>query len=163
VEACNKWGDHLLLHLSARKATLIQSNIEHHVTEALHTKRWRHTLLTSFSIYRKHMGAYICFYSMESSGIENGHTHLRKRTLPSMELSILYRIWCNISWTLIYQTTPRTCQESHIKKYRKKTPSVAAHWYVPNVSIIFDAPCLFIHHLLCVLLHFVTFLCIFWN
>jgi hypothetical protein len=36
-------------------------------------------------------------------------------------------------------------------------------WYVSNVSIIFDAPCLFIHHLLCVLLHFVVFLCIFWN
>jgi hypothetical protein len=36
-------------------------------------------------------------------------------------------------------------------------------WYVSNVSIIFDAPCLFIYHLLCVLLHFVAFLCIFWN
>jgi hypothetical protein len=36
-------------------------------------------------------------------------------------------------------------------------------WYVSNVSIIFDAACLFIHHLLCVLLHFVAFLCIFWN
>jgi hypothetical protein len=36
-------------------------------------------------------------------------------------------------------------------------------WYVSNVSIIFDAPCLFIHHLLCVLLHFMAFLCIFWN
>jgi hypothetical protein len=24
-------------------------------------------------------------------------------------------------------------------------------WYVSNISIIFDAPCLFIHHLLCVL------------
>jgi hypothetical protein len=32
--------------------------------------------------------------------------------------------------------------------------------YVSNVSIIFDAPCLFIHHLLCVLLHFIVFLCI---
>jgi hypothetical protein len=30
-------------------------------------------------------------------------------------------------------------------------------WYVSNVSIIFDAPCLFIHYLLCVLLHFVAF------
>jgi hypothetical protein len=29
--------------------------------------------------------------------------------------------------------------------------------------IIFDAPCLFMHHFLCVLLHFVAFLCIFWN
>jgi hypothetical protein len=36
-------------------------------------------------------------------------------------------------------------------------------WYVSNVSIIFDAPCLFTHHLLCVLLHFVVFLCIFRN
>jgi hypothetical protein len=26
-----------------------------------------------------------------------------------------------------------------------------AWWYVSNVSIIFDAPCLFMHHLLCVL------------
>jgi hypothetical protein len=33
-------------------------------------------------------------------------------------------------------------------------------WYVSNVSIIFVAPCFFIHHLLCVLLHFVAFLCI---
>jgi hypothetical protein len=36
-------------------------------------------------------------------------------------------------------------------------------WYISNVSIIFDAPCLFIHHLLCVLVHFVAFLCIFRN
>jgi hypothetical protein len=36
-------------------------------------------------------------------------------------------------------------------------------WYVSNVSIIFDSPCLFIHHLLCVLLHFMAFLCIFQN
>jgi hypothetical protein len=36
-------------------------------------------------------------------------------------------------------------------------------WYVSNVPIIFDAPCLFIHHLLCVLLHFMAFLCIFRN
>jgi hypothetical protein len=36
-------------------------------------------------------------------------------------------------------------------------------WYVSNVSIIFDAPCLFIHHLRTVLLHFVALLCIFRN
>jgi hypothetical protein len=36
-------------------------------------------------------------------------------------------------------------------------------WYVSNVSIIFYAPCLFLHHLLSVLLHFVAFLCIFQN
>jgi hypothetical protein len=36
-------------------------------------------------------------------------------------------------------------------------------WYISNVSIIFDALCLFLHHLLCVLLDFVAFLCIFWD
>jgi hypothetical protein len=36
-------------------------------------------------------------------------------------------------------------------------------WYVSNVSRIFDASCLFTRHLLCVLLYFVAFLCIFWN
>ena len=36
-------------------------------------------------------------------------------------------------------------------------------WYVLNISIIFDAPCLFLHHLHIVLLHFVALLCIFRN
>jgi hypothetical protein len=40
---------------------------------------------------------------------------------------------------------------------------ILTRWYVSNVSIIFDAPSLFLHHLLCVLLNFVAFLCIFWN
>jgi hypothetical protein len=39
----------------------------------------------------------------------------------------------------------------------------AVYWYVSNVSIIFDAPCLFLYHLLSVSLHFVAFLCIFRN
>jgi hypothetical protein len=37
------------------------------------------------------------------------------------------------------------------------------HWYVSNVSIIFDAPCLFLHHLPIVSLHLVAFLYIFRN
>jgi hypothetical protein len=37
------------------------------------------------------------------------------------------------------------------------------NWYVSNVSTIFDAPCLFLHHLPNVLLHFVALLCIFRN
>jgi hypothetical protein len=36
-------------------------------------------------------------------------------------------------------------------------------WYVSNVSIIFYAPCLFLHHLPTVSLHFVALLCIFRN
>jgi hypothetical protein len=42
-------------------------------------------------------------------------------------------------------------------------PSCTAPWYISNVSIIFDAPCLFLHHLPCVSLHFVAFLCDFRN
>jgi hypothetical protein len=38
-----------------------------------------------------------------------------------------------------------------------------ARSYVSNVSIIFDAPCLFLHHLLSISLHFMARLCIFWN
>jgi hypothetical protein len=36
-------------------------------------------------------------------------------------------------------------------------------WYVSNISIVFDAPCLFLHHLPNVSLHFMAFLCDFWN
>jgi hypothetical protein len=36
-------------------------------------------------------------------------------------------------------------------------------WYVANVSIIFDAPCLFYTNCFLFCLHFVAFLCIFWN
>jgi hypothetical protein len=51
----------------------------------------------------------------------------------------------------------------HLPPQGRAGVKLADAWYVPNVSIIFDAPCLFIHHLLWVLLHFVAFLCIFWN
>jgi hypothetical protein len=36
-------------------------------------------------------------------------------------------------------------------------------WYVANLSIIFDAPCLFYTNCFLFCLHFVAFLCIFWN
>jgi hypothetical protein len=40
---------------------------------------------------------------------------------------------------------------------------LGGHWYVSNVSIIFDAPCLFLHHLPIVSLHLVVLLYIFRN
>jgi hypothetical protein len=52
-------------------------------------------------------------------------------------------------------------EASQSPKMRRR--GARGRWYVSNVSIIFDAPCLFIHHLLCVLLYFVAFLCVFWN
>jgi hypothetical protein len=41
--------------------------------------------------------------------------------------------------------------------------ALLAVWYVSNVSIIFYTPCLFLHHLPTVSLHFVALLCIFRN
>jgi hypothetical protein len=65
VETCNWWGAHLLLHLSSKKATMIQSNIEHCVTEALHTDRWRHTLIASITSTRVHAYAFIAWKGVE--------------------------------------------------------------------------------------------------
>jgi hypothetical protein len=50
-------------------------------------------------------------------------------------------------------------RQKHVRDMRQGFP----RWYVSNVSIIFDAPCLFLHHLLSVLLHFMALLCIFRN
>jgi hypothetical protein len=58
-------GAHLLLHLSSRKATLIQSNIEHCVTKALHTNRWRHTHLASITSTRVQTYAFIAWKGVE--------------------------------------------------------------------------------------------------
>jgi hypothetical protein len=66
----------------------------------------------------------------------------------------------------------RLCSACHLKNYffcyhlptrGRAWVKLGDAWYVSNVSIIFDAPCLFLHHLLSVSLHFIAFLCIFWN
>jgi hypothetical protein len=63
--------------------------------------------------------------------------------------------WGDICWAP--STSSMTRRGVRLRRSRR------GGWYVSNISIIFYAPCLFIHHLLCVLLHFVAFLCIFWN
>jgi hypothetical protein len=69
-------------------------------------------------------------------------------------------------WVVTLQKTShwpdlrRTFSPTSTTPTRNNTPERGGHvWYVSNVSIIFDAPCLFLHHLLSVLLHFVVFLC----
>jgi hypothetical protein len=46
---------------------------------------------------------------------------------------------------------------------REGPEALLGTWYISNVSIIFDAPCLFLHHLYNVSLHLVALLCIFRN
>jgi hypothetical protein len=53
------------------------------------------------------------------------------------------------------------CEPCLMGKMTKTPFSGIMEWYISNVSIIFDAPCLFLHHLPIVLLHFVALLCIF--
>jgi hypothetical protein len=66
------------------------------------------------------------------------------------------RLWWYMSpWKLFFRYHLPTRGRAEVK--------LGDTWYVSNVSIIFNAPCLFLHHLLYVLLHFVEFLCIFRN
>jgi hypothetical protein len=63
--------------------------------------------------------------------------------------------WCMSPQKLLFCYHLRTPGRAWVK--------LGDAWYVSNVSITFDDPCLFIHHLFCVLLHFMVFLCIFWT
>jgi hypothetical protein len=74
-------------------------------------------------------------------------------------LNALHR-WSRLRWCMSPQKL-LSCY--HLPIRGRAVVKLGDAWYVSHVSIIFDAPCLFIHHLLCVLLHFVTFLCIFQN
>jgi hypothetical protein len=72
--------------------------------------------------------------------------------------SMLYIVWSGLCWCMSPQKL-LFCY--HLPTRGRAGVKLGDAWYVSNISIIFDAPCLFMHHLLCVLLHFVAFLCIF--
>jgi hypothetical protein len=78
--------------------------------------------------------------------------------------------WCSIAEIEVDLAPPLRMREGadghphcHPHCLRQALPRRRWPWYVSNVSIIFDAPCLFLHYLPNVSLHFVAFLCIFWN
>jgi hypothetical protein len=74
--------------------------------------------------------------------------------------SMLYIVWSRLCWCMSPQKL-LFCY--HWPTRGRAGVKLGDAWYVSNVSIIFDASCLFMHHLLCVLLHLIAFLCIFWN
>jgi hypothetical protein len=74
--------------------------------------------------------------------------------------SMLYIIWSRLCWCMSSQKLSFCYQ---LPTRGRAGVKLGDAWYVSNVSIIFDDPCLFMHHLLFILLHFVAFLCIFWN
>jgi hypothetical protein len=51
----------------------------------------------------------------------------------------------------------------HLPTRERAAVKLGDAWYVANISIIFDAPCLFYTNYFMFCLHFVAFLCIFWN
>jgi hypothetical protein len=85
------------------------------------------------------------------------YDHVLSSLIPALDA--LHR-WSRLWWCMSPQKS-FFCY--HLPTRGQAEVKLGDAWYVSNVSIIFDAPCLFIHHLLCVLLHFVVFLCIFWN
>jgi hypothetical protein len=80
-------------------------------------------------------------------------------------LVVMAMVGCSSTQSVIFSLCYVTCMCTNYISWCLSIQVMYAcgGWYVSNVSIIFDAPCLFLHHLLCVLLHFVVFLCIFWN
>jgi hypothetical protein len=74
--------------------------------------------------------------------------------------SMLYIVWSRLCWCMSPQKL-LFCY--HLPTRGWAGVKIGDAWYISNVSVIFHAPCLFMHHLLCVLLHFVVFLCIFQN
>jgi hypothetical protein len=74
--------------------------------------------------------------------------------------SMLYIVWSRLCWCMSPQNLLFCYQ---LPTRGRAGVKLGDAWYVSNVSIIFDALCLFMHHLLCVLLDFVAFLYIFWN
>jgi hypothetical protein len=86
------------------------------------------------------------------------HAHILSSFDPSTQC--LYR-WSRLCWCMSPQNL-FFCY--HLPTRGRAGVKLGdADWYVSNVSIIFDAPCLFLHHLPNVSLHLVVLLYIFRN
>jgi hypothetical protein len=85
------------------------------------------------------------------------YAHVFSSLIPT--LNVLHS-WSRLWWCMSPQ---KLFFYYHLPTRGRAGVKLGDAWYVSNVSIIFDAPCLFTYHLLCVLLHFVVFLCISWN
>jgi hypothetical protein len=106
-------------------------------------------LLCSFSCYNmvaKFLLSRLCLYAHVLSSLISA-------------LNALHR-WSRLWWCMSPQKL-FFCY--HLPTRGRAGVKLGDAWYVSNVSIIFDAPCLFLHHLPCVLLHFMAFLCDFRN
>jgi hypothetical protein len=121
---------------------------------------WTHVWLSMFSLF---MIFYLCYFSCYNLVAKFycqdyvSYAHVLSTLISTLnDLPYWSRLWWCMSPQKLF-----FCY--HLSTRGRPGVKLGDAWYVSNVSIFFDAPCLFIHHLLCVLLHFVAFLCIFWN
>jgi hypothetical protein len=78
------------------------------------------------------------------------------------QLAMLYMTWSRLCWLHVTSKIIIIfCY--HLPTRGRAGVKLGDAWYVANVSIIFDASCLFYTNCFMFCLHFVTFLCIFWN
>jgi hypothetical protein len=66
----------------------------------------------------------------------------------SSQHSMLYIVWSRLCWCMSPQKL-LFCY--HLPTRGWAGVKLGDAWHVSNISIIFEAPCLFMHHLLCVL------------
>jgi hypothetical protein len=85
------------------------------------------------------------------------HAHVLSYFDPSIQCLLR---WSRLWWCMSPQ---KLFFYYHLPTRGRAGVKLGDAWYISNVSIIFDAPCLF--HTICFMfcLHFVAFLCDFWN
>jgi hypothetical protein len=77
-----------------------------------------------------------------------------------LSLQCFRSTWSRLCWLHV---TSKIIFCYHLPTRGRAGVKIADAWYVANVSIIFDAPCLFYTNCFMFCLNFVTFLCIIWN
>jgi hypothetical protein len=121
---------------------------------------WTHVWLSMFSLFMIFRLCYFSRYNMVAKFYCQdyvSYAYVLSSLIPALnDLHHWSRLWWCMSPQKLF-----FCY--HLPTRGRAGVKLGDAWYVSNISIIFDAPCLFIHHLLCVLLHFVAFLCIFRN
>jgi hypothetical protein len=85
------------------------------------------------------------------------YAHVLSSLIPALN-ALLY--WSRLWWCMSPQKL-FFCY--HLPTRGREGVKLGDAWYVSNVSIIFDAPCLFYTICFMFCLHFVAFLCDFWN
>jgi hypothetical protein len=114
-------------------------------------------IISFFMIFRLY--SFSCYNMIASFFYQDYvfHAHVLSSLNPALNA---YIRWSRLWWCMSPQKL-FFCY--HLPTQGRAGVNLGDAWYVSNISIIFDAPRLFLHHLPCVLLHFVAFLCIFWN